>query len=162
MSSSAMWTAAHSGACPIRTLQDAHKTGKISTRCHVIDSNLFCLESGTLCVGRSALCVVHSALCACAVAGNSSLAAAQRLRSGSFTAALQQPCRVRDLYFWVRASRYFHVRRLDGTKLSASISCRNLRLIEKRRSLFNLNQNHGGRQCRHCFGLALSSCGSLP
>ena len=36
------------------------------------------------------LCVVHSALCAVAVAGNSSLAAAQRLRSSCFTAALQR------------------------------------------------------------------------
>lgn len=68
---------------------------------------LFYLESGTLCVGRSALYVVHSALCACAAAGNSSLAAAQRLRSGSFTAALQQPCRVRDLYLGAQSLKIF-------------------------------------------------------
>ncbi|MBU3827327.1 MAG: hypothetical protein IAA31_07545, partial [Candidatus Anaerobiospirillum merdipullorum] len=36
--------------------------------------------------------------------------------------------------FGRRASGYFDVRRLDGSRISAGVSCRKLKLVEKRRT----------------------------
>ena len=41
---------------------------------------------------------------------------------------------VTGFIFGRRATGYFDVRRLDGSRISAGVSCKKLRLIEKRRT----------------------------